>query len=202
VPALRWLGVLLALVVAGSAASKTEDAPAAASLAGQLLVASPDIGDPRFFHAVVLIVQHDKNGAFGIVINRPAGDRPLAAVLDAIGEDSAGVAGSVPIYAGGPVEPSLGFVVHSAEYRRGETVDIDGRVAMTASREILRDIGHGHGPRKILLAFGYTGWAPGQLEGELARRGWFTIAEDPKLVFDDDRDKVWDDAAARRTLPL
>ena len=81
-------------------------------------------------------------------------------------------------------------------------VRIDGRVAMTSSREILRDIATRHGPEKALVAFGYAGWAAGQLESELALRGWFTAAEDLKLIFDTDRDKVWDDAMAHRTQDL
>jgi putative transcriptional regulator len=96
----------------------------------------------------------------------------------------------------------VGFVVHSADYRRPETVDIDGRVAMTSSREILRDIGNNSGPKKSLVAFGYAGWRPGQLEEELSQGVWFTAAADADLVFDVDRDKVWDDAMKRRTQDL
>jgi putative transcriptional regulator len=172
------------------------------SLAGQLLIAAPTIGDPRFAHTVILMVRHDKEGAFGIVINRPVGERSIAALLEATGHDDADAAGMLRVFAGGPVQPELGFVVHSAEYRRAETVDVDGRVAMTASRQILLDIGHNQGPEKSLFALGYTGWGPGQLEGELARHDWFTTPEEPKLVFDDDRDKLWDEAMARRTREL
>src|SRR5262249_17352650 len=112
------------------------------SLTGQLLIAAPTMGDPRFQHTVILMVRHDRNGALGIVINRPIGERPLASVLEALGEKDTAVAGQVRIFAGGPVQPEIGFVVHSAEYHRSDTVDIDGRVAMTSSLEILRDIGN------------------------------------------------------------
>jgi putative transcriptional regulator len=173
-----------------------------ASLAGQLLIAAPTMGDPRFTHTVILMVRHDKEGAFGIVINRPVGDRPIAALLEATGHDDAAVTGIVRVFAGGPVQPELGFVVHSAEYRRAETLDVDGRVAMTASRQILLDIGHSQGPEKSLFALGYAGWGPGQLESELARNNWFTAPEEPKLVFDDDRDKLWNEAMARRVREL
>jgi putative transcriptional regulator len=173
-----------------------------ASLAGQLLIAAPTMGDPRFTHTVILMVRHDKEGAFGIVINRPVGERPIAALLEATGQDDAAVTGIVRVFAGGPVQPELGFVVHSAEYRRAETLDVDGRVAMTASRQILLDIGHSQGPEKSLFALGYAGWGPGQLESELARNNWFTAPEEPKLVFDDDRDKLWDEAMARRVREL
>lgn len=172
------------------------------SLAGQLLIASPQIGDPRFYHTVILIVRHNAQGAFGIVINRPVEERSLASLLEAIGTDATGIKGRARIFAGGPVEPEIGFIVHSAEYHRAETVDVDGRVALTSSPEILRDLGHGKGPKQNLIAFGYAGWGPGQLEGELARHDWFTAPEDPKIIFDEDRDHVWDAAMARRTLDL
>jgi putative transcriptional regulator len=177
-------------------------APQRASLAGQLLIAAPSMRDPRFYQTVIVLVRHDRSGAMGIVVNRPLLERPLAALLEALGEQSAGAAGSVRIYAGGPVEPELGFVVHSAEYRRAETIEIDGHVAVTSSREILRDIANNRGPKRSLVAFGYAGWGPGQLEGELGQRFWFTTPADAKLIFEDDRDRVWDDAMTRRTQDL
>ncbi|MBV9686198.1 MAG: YqgE/AlgH family protein [Alphaproteobacteria bacterium] len=198
--ALSAMSSLLAvLMICGTAPSVHSDA---SSLAGQLLIASPTIGDPRFAHTVILMVRHDKEGAFGIVINRPVGERAIADLLEASGQDDADVAGTVRVFAGGPVQPELGFVVHSTEYRRAETIDVDGRVAMTASRQILLDIGRSHGPEKSLFALGYAGWGPGQLEDELARNNWFTTPEEPKLVFDDDRGNLWDEAMARRTREL
>jgi putative transcriptional regulator len=191
--------LLAALIVLGMAPPEHSDTT---SLAGQLLIAAPTIGDPRFAHTVILMVRHDKEGALGIVINRPVGERSIAALLEATGHDGTDVAGIVRVFAGGPVQPELGFVVHSAEYRRAETVDVDGRVAMTASRQVLLDIGHNQGPEKSLFALGYAGWGPGQLEGELARHNWFTTPEEPKLVFDDDRGNLWEDAMARRTREL
>jgi putative transcriptional regulator len=176
--------------------------PAQTSLAGQLLIASPSMGDPRFTQTVVLMARHDKTGAFGIVINRPVGERPLASLLEALGEKDAGVEGTVRIFAGGPVQRDLGFVVHSADYRASGTIAVDGRVAVTANRDVLRDIARKQGPKKSLIAFGYAGWGPGQLEGEMALRAWFTAEDDEGLVFDEDRDKVWDAAMKRRTQDL
>jgi len=172
------------------------------SLAGQLLIAAPTIGDPRFNHTVILVLRHDKDGAFGVVINRPIGERSISTLLEASGDSDPDAEGSVQVFAGGPVQPELGFVVHDAEYRRAETLDVDGRIAMTASREVLRDIGHSHGPKDSLFALGYSGWGPGQLEGEMARHDWFTTPGDPKLIFDDDRHNLWEDAMARRTREL
>jgi putative transcriptional regulator len=197
------LGVLLtSATLAIAALPKTEPEPDSTSLAGQFLVAAPELGDPRFHHAVILMVRHNKDGALGIIINHPLGERSLASLMDAIGENATGVEGSVRLFAGGPVQPSIGFVVHGLDYHRAATIDIDGRVAMTSSPEVLRDIGHNKGPQQRLIAFGYAGWAAGQLEGELAQGAWFTEPEDPKLVFDEDPAKVWDDAMARRTFPL
>src|SRR6202162_2715518 len=128
--------VLAALLNAALAAR--EEALEPPLLAGRLLVASPQMGDPRFYRAVILVVRHDPNGALGIIINRPAEDRSLASLLEAAGDPAAGVSGSVRMFAGGPVQPEIGFVLHSADYHRPETVDIDGRVAMTSSPQILR----------------------------------------------------------------
>jgi len=176
--------------------------PDNASLAGQVLIASPAMRDPRFFHTVILMVKHDPKGALGIVINRPLAERPVATVLEALGEKDSDATGSVRIFLGGPVQPDIGFVLHTAEYRQSGTIDIDGRVAMTSDHEILRDIGRKQGPRKILVAFGYAGWGPGQLEGEIKQGAWFTAAQDEKLIFDEAREKVWDAAMARRTQDL
>ena len=185
-----------------AALPKSDAAPDGGSLAGQLLIASPEIGDPRFDHAVILMVRHDKEGAFGIIVNRPIEDRSLADLLREMGEHDTGIDGSIRVFAGGPVEPGIGFVVHSADYHRAETLDIDGRVAMTSSREILHDIGRHKGPLKFLVAFGYAGWGPGQLENELAQHGWFTSPEDSQLTFDDNRARVWETAMARRARDL
>jgi len=174
-----------------------EITPRDASLAGQLLIATPAMNDPHFANTVILMVRHSKDGAMGITINRPIGDRPLAALMGAIGEDASGIEGTIRVFAGGPVQFEAGFILHDSAYRRVGTIDIDGRVAMTSSPQILRDIGQHTGPRQYLVAFGYAGWAPGQIEGELAQRAWVTCPEDPALVFDADRAKVWDLATAR-----
>src|SRR4029077_15856 len=161
-------------------------------LTGQLLVASGSMTDPRFARTVLLMVRHDNDGALGIVINRPLGERPLKEMLELLGVPDAAVIGKVPIFLGGPVQPELGFVVHSPEYRGSDTVDIDGRVAMTSNREIVRDIATGKGPKQSLIAFGYAGWRAGQLEGEIALRAWVTAPADTALIFDEDRTKVWE----------
>jgi putative transcriptional regulator len=203
--ALLGLAALALPALLGGAVAPTAREPAGlpphGSLTGQLMIASPDMRDPRFDHAVILVVKHDREGALGIVINMPAGDRRLAELLAAIGESGAGDA-KVPVFVGGPVQPDVVLVLHSAEYRASGTLDVDGRVALTGSPQILRDMAAKTGPQKSLLAFGYAGWAPGQLDAEMEHNVWFTAPEDPALVFDAERDKVWDLAMARRTRDL
>lgn len=201
-PLLALAAILLPAMLVHAALQNPAETPGQASLAGQVLIASPTLRDPRFDRTVVLIVRHNAGGALGIVLNHPMGERPLASVLDAIGDKDSAASGSLRIFSGGPVQPEVGFVIHSTDYHRPETIEINGRVAVTSSREILRDIASQRGPEKMLVAFGYAGWAPGQLEGELAQRAWFTSAADNKLIFDADRDKVWDDAMAHRTQEL
>jgi putative transcriptional regulator len=109
---------------------------------------------------------------------------------------------TIPVLFGGPVQSDLGFVVHSADYRIATTMAVDSKVAMTASKEALKDIGHQKGPKKYFFAFGYAGWGAGQLESEIERKDWFTTTEDGALVFDDDRATVWDRALAARGREL
>ena len=199
---LRLAAVLAPVSLLNIVLPAAAQAPAEGSLAGQLLIASPSLEDPNFRQTVILMVQHNKHGALGIVINRPIAERPLTDLFKILGEQGADVPGEVRLFAGGPVQPELGFVVHSAEYRRPETIEIDERVAMTSSRDILRDIANNKGPQKSLIAFGYAGWSPGQLEDEIKRRFWVTAPADPALIFDEDREKVYDSAFARRTLDL
>jgi putative transcriptional regulator len=196
-----------ALLLASPAPSRAalpepEAPPAAATLTGRLLVATPELTEPLFRHTVILLVRHGEDGALGITVNRPLGERPWAELMAGIGQDGSGLAGSVRVFAGGPVRPASGFVLHSAEYRRDATLAIDDRVSMTSTVAILRDIAGHAGPRQSLIAFGYAGWAPGQLENEVAARAWFTIPDDARLIFDDDRAKLWDEAVARRTIAL
>jgi putative transcriptional regulator len=198
---LRWVfaAAAVALPAATLHAALSPEEPnlgGPTSLAGQLLIASPDMRGP-FDHAVVLIAKHSRDGALGIVINHPLGTRPIAALLQALGAKADSVTGSVPIFFGGPVGLTNAFVIHNAGYRRDGTLDIDSRVAISDAAGVLKDIGLGKGPRQSLVVLGYAGWAPSQLDNEIARGAWVTVPEDPKLVFDDDRAKVWTEAMAQ-----
>ncbi|MBV9829733.1 MAG: YqgE/AlgH family protein [Alphaproteobacteria bacterium] len=180
-------------------ATSTEPAP------GELLIAAATLPDPRFHHAVILVVKHDESGALGIIINRPVRKNRLATVLkeaDKAGAEDTSITGDIELYYGGPVEPWLGFLIHSGDYHRAATIKIDDVAAVTADKEALRDIGHRQGPTQYLFAIGYAGWGAGQLEGEVARRDWFTTPADPTLIFDADRAKLWETALARRTQDL
>ena len=201
---LRRLGLIVALLLhtallKAALPANPDEEPAPPSLAGQLLVAAPSMGDPRFERTVILIVQHSPSGAVGIVINKPIGEISLASVFEALGQKGGDVSGDVRVFSGGPVEPEVGFVVHSADYRRPETVAVNDRLSMTSSLDILRDIGAKKGPAKVLVAFGYAGWGPDQLEHEIEVHAWGVAEADPALIFDEDRDKVWDYAWEHRT---
>jgi putative transcriptional regulator len=206
----NWLGrlilVLTAIVVPGTFINATQPCcgqiPGGDSLAGQLLIASPTIRDPHFDHAVILVVRHNQDGAMGIVINIPTEERPLANILEMLGEKDTSVTGKVQLFAGGPVQPELGFVIHSSDYRGPGTMDVNQHVLVTSNSRILRDIGNNKGPKKSLIAFGYAGWAPQQLDDELRRRVWFTTPADVNLIFDENREKLWDSAYARRAQDL
>jgi putative transcriptional regulator len=187
--------LLPAAVLHASLSPEQPDTSAFPSLAGELLIAAPQMPAP-FDHAVILMAQHNRDGALGIVINHPLATRPIAEVLAALGVKAGAIAGSVRIFLGGPVSPNIAFVVHSAEYRSDDTVYIDGRVALSDAVDVLRDIGLGKGPKKSLVALGYAGWTGSQLENEIAHGAWVTVPENPALVFDDDRAKVWTDAMA------
>jgi putative transcriptional regulator len=193
---------LLAPAALFGAAPTTVDTPQGQFLAGQFLVATPEMGDPRFRETVILMVRHSKDGAMGLIINRPAGDQKLSRILQDLGDSGEGATGNLPLYLGGPVQPELGFILHTTDYRRAGIIDVNGTVAVTATKEIIRDIAAGNGPKKFMLIFGYAGWGPGQLEGELKRNSWYTTPFDLPLIFDTDRDRVWERAVERRTRDL
>jgi putative transcriptional regulator len=197
-----WVALVVWLVPALLSQAAPPEGTATANLTGQLLVAAPGIGDPRFDGAVIYLIHHDKNGAFGVAINRPVGKHKLSELLDALGQPSKGVNGEVRIFAGGPVQPEIGIVLHTADYHSDRTVAVDARFAITSDSQILRAIASGKGPKKSLIAFGYAGWGPGQLEDEISHNDWYVAPADAALLFDDDRDTVWQRAYDRRTMRL
>jgi len=166
-------------------------------LAGQLLIAMPGMRDPRFVRTVVYMCAHSAEGAMGIVINRVLESLTFDDLLEQLG-----IEGSVPLEAatvhfGGPVETGRGFVLHSGDYRQDGTLAVAADVSLTATVDILRAIAAGEGPRRHLLALGYAGWGPGQLDGEIRANGWLHVAADEALVFDAELDSKWDRAIAK-----
>jgi putative transcriptional regulator len=169
-----------------------------AYLDGKLLVAMPNMSDPRFDRAVVYVCAHSADGAMGIVINQPAPHVTFTELLEQLeilprhgAIKLAPKLRLMSVFVGGPVETGRGFVLHSADYFAAEsTLAIDSGVCLTATVDILRAMARGGGPDRALFALGYAGWAPGQLETEIQSNGWLTCPGDPSLVFDCDvRDK-------------
>jgi len=204
---LRRLGLLVAFLLQSALLNAAlpanpDEAPGRPSLAGQLLVAAPSMGGPYFERTVILMVRHGPSGALGIVINKPIGKTSIASLFETPGQKGGDVSGDVRVFSGGPVQPEVGFVVHTADYRRPETVAINDRLSMTSSLDILRDIGAKKGPAKVLVAFGYAGWGPDQLEHEIEVHAWGVAEADPELIFDEERDKVWDHAWKHRIQNL
>ncbi len=172
----------------------TRSAQGSGYLDGQLLVAMPNMTDPRFDQAVVYVCAHSADGAMGIVINQPAPHVTFTELLEQLeilprdgGINLAPRLQLMSVFVGGPVETGRGFVLHSADYFAAEsTLAIDSGVCLTATVDILRAIARGGGPDRALFALGYAGWAPGQLETEIQANGWLTCPGDPVLVFDCD----------------
>ncbi|MBT3306087.1 MAG: hypothetical protein HN377_06345 [Alphaproteobacteria bacterium] len=171
-------------------------------LAGQLLVASPDIDDPRFSRAVIYMVHHNTTGAFGLIVNKAIGSGPLREFLKGFEIDPTGVEGTISLYYGGPVSPGAGFVLHSADYTGPGTHVVDKDFAMTTEMSILRAIAEGRGPRNSLFSFGYSGWGPGQLEFEVERGDWLYAPADEALVFGADQKTKWRRANDKAGLKL
>jgi len=161
-------------------------------LDGQLLIAMPAMGDERFSRSVIYLCAHSSEGAMGIVINQQAPNISFTELLDQLNiapdEDRISLPeslDSMAVHFGGPVETGRGFVLHSADYFKAEsTLPVDDSMCLTATIDILRDIAKGTGPDKALLALGYVGWGPGQLEDEIQSNGWLNCPADPELIFD------------------
>ncbi|MBS0222608.1 MAG: YqgE/AlgH family protein [Proteobacteria bacterium] len=163
----------------------------AASLVGRFLVAAPSMPDERFQKSVVFMCKHDNDGALGIIVNNAVDDLPLGQVYKQLGIEVPSVTGGQPVLFGGPVETSRGLVLHSADYKREETLLIEGGMALTASLEILKDMAGGSGPKQAWLALGHSGWAPGQLDREMQDNAWLVVDANASLVFDSDFSAKW-----------
>jgi len=164
------------------------------SLNGQLLIAMPSMSDPRFARSVIYMCAHSEDGAMGLIINQTAKNLSFPDLLDRLeiypddAEDDEDFDNlpDVPIYVGGPVETGRGFVLHTADYFvKDTTLKIQNEICLTATLEILKAIASGHGPDQAILALGYAGWSPGQLESEIQANGWLNCPATADIVFAD-----------------
>ncbi|GAA3842079.1 YqgE/AlgH family protein [[Pseudomonas] carboxydohydrogena] len=179
-------------------------------LDGQLLIAMPVMEDERFARSVIYVCAHSADGAMGIIVNRPAGSidfpqllRQLDIIDDAAPIELSDDGETVKILRGGPVETSRGFVLHSSDYSiKDATLPIDGGICLTATLDILKAIAQGTGPRQAILALGYAGWAPGQLESEIQHNGWLHCPADPDLIFGRDMDDKYQRALKKIGIDL
>jgi putative transcriptional regulator len=171
-------------------------------LDGQMLIAMPSMRDERFARSVIYVCAHSSEGAMGIIVNQPAKNvkfRDLLVQLDVISDQEMiqlpPSAGSVQVLKGGPVEPGRGFVLHSSDFFiENSTLPIDNGICLTATLDVLKAIARGDGPGNALLALGYAGWAPGQLETEIQDNGWLHCTADPDLIFGHNVDGKYDKA--------
>ncbi|NKB29140.1 MAG: YqgE/AlgH family protein [Rhodobacteraceae bacterium] len=161
-------------------------------LTGQLLIAMPGMGDPRFEKSVVFICAHSDEGSMGLIVNKPTPELPFEALLKQLDIDVGPAARQIRVHFGGPVENGRGFVLHSADYDGNDsTLKVDDDFGMTATLDILEDLARGKGPDQALLALGYAGWGPGQLEDEIIQNGWLTAEAAESLVFAPDDAAKW-----------
>jgi putative transcriptional regulator len=153
-------------------------------LTQQFLIAMPAMVDPHFAKTLTLVCEHNENGALGIIINRPT-DLTLYGLLEQIRiTPQADAAHAVPVHFGGPVQVDRGFVLHQPVGNWQSTLAVGGEIGLTTSRDILEAVARGEGPRQLLVTLGYAGWAPGQLEHELAQNAWLTVPARTDILFD------------------
>ena len=161
-------------------------------LCGKLLVAMPGMADPRFEGAVILICAYSDDGAMGLIINKVVPELSFGLMLNHLKIPHAEGGRDIRVHFGGPVERGRGFVLHSSDYTGGiATKQIEGGYGMTATLDVLEALAKGGGPNRALLALGYTGWGPGQIESEIARNDWLTVDAADGLIFADDNATKW-----------
>lgn len=154
-------------------------------LTGKMLIAMPGMGDPRFEHALIFMCDHSDEGAMGVIVNKPSADVDMNTLLSQLSIEIAPGVAPGAVHFGGPVEMGRGFVLHSPDFSSDvTTLNVLDDICMTATLDVLEELGAGTGPSKWLMALGYSGWGPGQLEDELAQNGWLVCDASPRLIFD------------------
>lgn len=165
-----------------------------AYMTGQLLIAMPGMRDERFAKSVIYMCAHTDEGAMGLVLNQVIDSLSFRQLLGQLGIEDDRSKGDHPVHFGGPVEAGRGFVLHTADYKQDATLEVDETIALTATIDILKAIARGHGPRKSLLALGYAGWGPGQLDSEIRQNGWLQVPADAEIIFDTENGSKWERA--------
>jgi len=171
-------------------------------LSGQLLIAMPQMRDPRFARGVVYLCAHSAEGAMGIMINRSFDGITFPELLEQLEIAPGPGCEHIRVHLGGPVEGGRGFVLHSPDYMHETSMMVDKHVALTATVDVLRAISQGEGPRASLLALGYAGWSAGQLDAEIRDNVWLNVPADDLLLFDDDIDHKWERAVHKLGIDL
>jgi putative transcriptional regulator len=166
-------------------------------LTGQLLIAMPTMGDPRFERTVIYMCAHSADGAMGLVVNKAADEIDFSELLSQLEIETGEIKHPIPVLAGGPVESGRGFVLHSLDYSQESTLKVTEDVGLTATVDILRAMAEGEGPRHSLLTLGYAGWSSGQLDHEIQANGWLNVAADASILFDAELGQKWDRAVRK-----
>ncbi len=166
-------------------------------LTGQLLIAMPGMRDERFSRSVIYMCAHTDEGAMGLVLNQIIDSLTFNQLLGQLGIDEAKSRSDVPVHFGGPVESGRGFVLHTSDYKQDATLEVDKEIGLTATIDILKAIARGRGPHRSLLALGYAGWGPGQLDSEIRQNGWLQVPADSQIIFDPEHDSKWERAISK-----
>ncbi|TCZ55953.1 YqgE/AlgH family protein [Roseicella aquatilis] len=184
-------------------AKRARPGPATASsreegyLGGQVLIAMPSMQDPRFARTVICLCAHSPEGAMGIVLNKPLEGLSFDELLKQLGLVPVPPQRRIRLFQGGPVEGGRGFVLHTRDWSNDQSLEVADDLALTASVDILSAIAGGGGPRQGILALGYAGWGPGQLEEEIQANAWLSVPPDETLLFSEDGDRKWFQAMAK-----
>jgi putative transcriptional regulator len=165
-------------------------------LTGQLLIAMPLMDTPHFSHTVIYICAHTPEGAMGIVLNRPLNRPSFDDLLEQLEVMPTPPARRIELFRGGPVDAARGFVLHTSDWTGDGSLLVDDQVALTASLDVLKAIADGGGPARGLLALGYAGWGPGQLDREMHDNAWLSAPATVELLFDREHETKWRRAMA------
>lgn len=171
-------------------------------LEGQLLIATPLITGSCFYRSVIYVCVHNEEGAMGLVINHLIQNVTIRDILKQLNIEPLRLKQDIPVHFGGPVDPARGFVLHTDDYSRSETVIMGESIALTSNIEVLRDIAVGQGPSESLLALGYAGWNQGQLEEEIESNSWISVPATKELIFNVNNPEKWAKSAESAGIDL